>query len=388
MQILCFGSADFEERNWVNAQHLMWRLAATHDVLYVNSLGLRMPRPGRRDAGRLLRRLRALMRPVHQPDPQRRLFVLSPLTLPPARGQLWGALRTRLLAAQLRTELRRLGFEQPLAWVFLPSAADVLAHLSIGRVIYHCVDAYEANPNVDRKLVLRMEQQLLARAACVIATSEALHARLATRHPRVRLLPNVVDLAAYPPPEAPPPEPRELAGLPHPRLGYCGNLAAYKCDLALLVRAARARPHWSWVFIGAIGKGEAGAPASDLLTLPNVHWLGEQPRERLGALLHHLDAGLIPFADNETTRHSFPMKFFEYLACGLPVVSPALPSLNAYLHPPHAFAYASVEDFLDALDRALAANTPADRAARRRLAEAHAWEGRMREIEDLLAQIG
>jgi glycosyltransferase involved in cell wall biosynthesis len=387
MQILCFGSADFEERNWVNAQHLMWRLAATHEVLYVNSLGLRMPRAGRRDARRVLRRLGALIRPCRQPDPARRLFVLAPLTLPPARGRLWGALRTRLLAAQLRAQLRRHGFERPLAWVFLPSAADVLARLPLGPVVYHCVDAYEANPNVDRALVLRMERELLARAACVIATSAPLHARLAARHGRVLLMPNVVDLDAYPPLEARPPEPPELAGLPHPRVGYCGNLAAYKCDLALLTRAARARPRVTWVFIGGIGQGEAGTPVAELLGLPNVRHLGEQPRERLGAFLHHLDAGLIPFVDNETTRHSFPMKFFEYLACGLPVVSRALPSLREHLRAPHAFAYTSAEGFLDALDRALAPGEPADREARRALAERHAWDARMREIERLLAEL-
>jgi glycosyltransferase involved in cell wall biosynthesis len=387
MQILCFASADFEEPNWVNAQHLMWRLARRHDVLYVNSLGLRMPRATPRDARKILRRLRAARRPLRRPDPTRRLHVYTPLTLPQAANPAWRRLGAELLAGGLRRALQRLGFERPLAWLFLPTAVDLLDRIEHDAVLYHCVDAYEANPGVDRRLIGRLEQRLLERAALVIATSEPLAQRLRRAHREVALLPNVADLTLFPPPGEPPPEPPPLAALRRPRIGYLGNLADYKCDLPLLVRAARARPDFSWVFIGDVGQGEAGTPTAPLGAAANVTFVPQQPREALGAFLHHIDVGLIPFRENETTRHSFPMKFFEYLACGVPVVAPRLESLRAHLREPIAYPYAGDEGFLAAIELALAARSGGAAAARRRLAQRHSWERRMPEIEALLARI-
>ncbi len=387
MDILCFGSADFAEPNWVNAQHLMWRLARRHRVLYVDSLGLRAPGANTRDLRKVLRRARALLHGITRPDATRELYVLSPLTFPLGSGRLGQSLGTRLLAVQLRAALRRLGFERPLTWVFLPSAAPVLDRLDIGPVIYHCVDAYAANPGVDRARVEHLERRVLAHATHVLATSAPLYRQLSAAHPRAHLMPNVADIAAYPPPAAPPSEPRDLARFPRPRIGYVGNLAAYKCDLGLLCTAAAARPDLSWIFVGAVGHGESQTPIRALTRLPNVHVLGERPRESLAAYIHHIDVGLIPFRMNETTRHSFPMKFFEYLACGKPVVTAALESLREHCQAPLVFTYDHERMFLPAIDRALAAGGTELAARRRALAEQHSWEHRMAEIEALLAEM-
>jgi glycosyltransferase involved in cell wall biosynthesis len=383
-----FASADYEASSWVNAQHLAVRLARRHRVLYVNSLGLRLPRATRGDFRKVARRLAPLRRAaIARPDPARELFVLTPHPLPPARGGLWRAVRAALLARQLRAAIERLGLRRPIAWVFLPTATGVVARCRLAPVIYHCVDAYEANPGVDVEMIRREEDDLLARAAVVIASSQPLFERLRARHPAVRLMPNVADLGAYPPPGSPPPAPPDLAAIPRPRVGYVGNLAAYKCDLALLARAARARPDLSWVFVGAIGHGEASTPLGELRRLPNAHFLGEKPRGELAAYIHHLDAGLIPFVANETTRHSFPMKFFEYLACGVPVVSAQLPALAEHLTPPLAFACRDDDAFGGAIDAALAARGGETARRRRALAEAHSWERRMEEVEALLAEL-
>jgi glycosyltransferase involved in cell wall biosynthesis len=382
--ILCFGSADFEERNWVNAQHLMWRLAERHRVLYINSLGLRAPHTSARDLRKIARRLRALTRGPVAPDLRRGLQVLSPLNLPPTRSGLTAAVGRHLITLQLRAALRRLGFSRPVAWAFLPAAAPALARLDVGPIVYHCVDAYDANPGVDGPLIRALEEDLLALARVVIASSEPLRRRLAPRHPHVVLMTNVADITAFPPPDAPPPEPPDLCSIAHPRVLYLGNLAAYKCDLELLAGAARARSDLQWVFVGGIGRGEAGTPVAALAAHANVHLLGERGAGELAGYVHHCEVGLIPFADNEVTRHSFPMKFFEYLACGRPVVTAALPSLIEHAREPWVFTYRGSSEFLPAIDRACAANAPALAFERRRLAESHSWEQRIAEVEGLL----
>lgn len=387
MDILCFASADFEEPNWVNPQHLMWRLSRAHRVLYVNSLGLRMPRAGQRDLRKIRRRVAGLWRGLARPSADRRLYVLSPPALPPGRSRLWRETGAILSAASLRRALRRLGFKRPLTWAFLPTAEPLIGRLELGPVIYHCVDAYEANPGVDAELIRTLEDRILSRATVVIASSEPLYRRLAARHPSTLLMANVADIESYPPPSAPPPAPADLAHLTRPRVGYVGNLAAYKCDMGLLEGVAAMRPDIAWIFIGGVGRGESGTPLQRLAAMPNVHLLGEKPREILAAYIHHLDVCLIPFVANETTRHSFPMKFFEYLACGRPVVTAALESLAAYLEPPLVFSYRTRGELCVAIDRALKATDAETAGRRRRLAEEHSWNRRVAEIESLLLTI-
>ena len=81
------------------------------------------------------------------------------------------------------------------------------------------------------------------------------------------------------------------------------------------------------------------------------------------------------------------MKFFEYLACGIPVVTTALPSLAEHLARPLVFAYRDAEGFAGAIDAALAARGGAAARQRRALAEAHSWKRRMKEIEALVAEL-
>lgn len=60
---------------------------------------------------------------------------------------------------------------------------------------------------------------------------------------------------------------------------------------------------------------------------PNIHLLGHRDHRDLPAALRGADVGLIPYAINELTSSIFPMKVYEYLAAGLPVIATPLPSL-------------------------------------------------------------
>jgi glycosyltransferase involved in cell wall biosynthesis len=120
------------------------------------------------------------------------------------------------------------------------------------------------------------------------------------------------------------------------------------------VGLARARRDWSIALVGPIGPGDPSTDVSPLRAEPNIHLLGKRPYEQLPDVLRGADAALIPYARNELTASIFPMKVYEYLAAGLPVVAAPLPSLEG------------VEGI--------------DTAARSRLAAKHSWDVRMEEI--------
>jgi glycosyltransferase involved in cell wall biosynthesis len=384
--IVVAASAAWETPAPVNAHQLARRLAARgHRVLFVESVGLRPPAPlaSGQDLRRVLTRLRGALRGVREVEP--RLWVLSPvvpLVGPPALR----ALALRVVARGVARAARRLGFEAPVLWAFLPTALAVAERLPAAAVVYHCVDHYAANPGVDAAFVEAEEERMLARADLVFATSPVLGARLRAKGAEPRVVPNVADVALFARAHEPLPEPPELRELPRPRAIYVGNLAAYRVDLELL--AFLARSGISLALVGPIGLGDAArAPRelAELLALPGVRALGPRPPQSLPAYLRHADVGLIPFLDNDHTRGSSPLKLWEYLAAGLPVVATPLPSLAEVAEPglvlargPGAFAAAV---------RAAAASAPEERLARLSRARTHDWPARIEELCDALAAV-
>jgi glycosyltransferase involved in cell wall biosynthesis len=172
-----------------------------------------------------------------------------------------------------------------------------------------------------------------------------------------------------------------MATLIRPRIVFTGAIVTNKLDLPLLVELARLEPSWSFALVGPIGPGDPNADVSPLLREPNIHLLGPRSHAELPGVLRAADAAIIPYARNELTDSIFPMKVYEYLAAGLPVVStplPALAGLGALQTAADAGGFAS------ALERALAEDSPDARAERSRAAASHSWEHRLAEIAEAI----
>ena len=139
-------------------------------------------------------------------------------------------------------------------------------------------------------------------------------------------------------------------------------------------RAATGRSRSS----GRSGLGDPTTDVSALAAEPNVHLLGPRPYEGLPAVLRGADAGLIPYVRSALTDSIFPMKVYEYLAAGLPVVATPLPALAGVGGHRHGAGRRRLPAALDA--RAAARTRPQRRAERSRGGVAHSWDARLREI--------
>lgn len=332
---IMFATADWDEPYWTNKQHtaralveLGWR------VLYVESVGLRSPRASsRKDWKRLWIRLRkglgCLIDGATEREPN--LWVLSPLAVPAAHNYRWiGRLNRILIQAGLRRHIVRHAFSRPLVWTYHPFIFGAIEGIEHGRLLYHCVDDLAAVPGVDAEPFRRAEDHLLRRCQKVYATAQALAKRCALINPRTEFLPNVVDVEHFGKALAAGAIPEDLARIPEPRLMYHGVLSDFKIDFDLVYEAARVRPDWQWVLIGEEREGQRSEKVVQLKSLPNVHFLGYRPYKMLPDYLRGVQVGLLPSLLNEYTRSMFPMKYFEYLSAGLPVVSTSLDFVNSY----------------------------------------------------------
>ena len=288
-----------------------------------------------------------------------RVFAVRTARPLPDRFRLGARLNDRLEARQLRRALARVAIERPALWTQDPRASSLVPRLPVERVVYDLTDdwaAFEADPR-RRAAVQRRIETLARRADLVLACSRPLEEQARAWAARVEYVPNAVE----------PPGPVEpvALGLPRPVLGYAGTLHDARLDVDLVCAAAELRPGWSFALLGP----DLLTPASRerLYARANVHHIGTVPHARVRDHLAAFDVCLIPHRDTEFTRSLDPLKRYEYLAAGRPVVEAT-----------------DAEMLVAAAERDLAEDS-SERAAERRAAVAgQTWEARAARIETAL----
>jgi hypothetical protein len=245
------------------------------------------------------------------------------------------------------------------------------------------VDDHAANPGVDPNAIRELEATLVRTADITIVTGAPLAERLGGLAQRLEVVPNVADteLFGQASPPADHPVIAALDALPRPRLGYLGNLAAYKIDIGLLTAVARRRPDWTIVLVGPQNQGDVRREVRDDAGPPNLRFLGAVPHGFAPAVIDRFDVALLPSAEHEVMRASFPLKFFEYLLRGKPVVARPLPALQPFRE--WYAAAGTVEECEAQIERALRVDAPELADRRRAFAGQYGWADKMRRLEEL-----
>lgn len=250
--------------------------------------------------------------------------------------------------------------------------------------VYDYIDevSREINPAAPEFCLARHEVLLRDESILIIASADNLHAK-AGRHRNSNLIcvPNGVRLEDWHvEPDAPIPD--EIARIVcegKPIVGYYGSFAAWM-DYTLITALSRARPDVNIVMIGYDYEWGKGAfTQSRIAELSNVHIVPAQKYERLKYFSRFFDAGIIPFRTYELTKSVSPVKLFEYMAQGIPVVAAGLPECRKYASCLNAD---DAEDFVAKVGQALSLKHDADYQARLRSdAQANTWTARGRIIE-------
>ena len=286
------------------------------------------------------------------------------------------------LAAHGKRLHRALGHAdvEPIALLFHPAFWPYVRHVRPAYVVYYVYDAYRLMPGWTDQLA-RHEEDLVARADLIVAYSQGMLDCLPGRASRRgRVLATGVDTVPFESAAAAPCPP-DLAGIPHPRIGYTGRINQ-KLDYPLVLEVARQRPQWHWVFVGAIGNGTGERFALDreaesqwvrCRALPNVHVLGIKAHAEVPRYLLNMDVNVMCYRTQGTGWWSeiFPLKSMEYLAAGRPVVSTMVKSMLRF---GDNLALATTPaEWIDAIAHALIAGGVGTTASRREVAAANTW---------------
>ena len=280
--------------------------AAGHPVLYVEGFLRTRLQPGRQllAASPGVSRLR--LRVPGRPDPYRE--ILSAAAAARLADVVVAGLRERPCCV-----LVQLPF-----WAALGHA--LAAALGVP-LVYDRIDLHTGFPGVPPHIA-DAERELAARADLVVATAQSLADDVAGHARRLVVVRNAVDLSGSSkrrPGPRPSPTAAAAAGAA-PCIAYVGALGPWFHSAALRAAAER-HPEWRIRLAGEVEDSEVAA----LGRLPNVELLGEIPFRDVPAFLSTADVALVPFRDLPLTRAVDPVKLYEALALGLPVVARRLP---------------------------------------------------------------
>lgn len=334
---ILFATADWDEPYWTNKQHSAQALAALNfKVLYVESVGLRAPkgksvRDWSRLKDRLVKGFKSLILGATERQPN--IYVLSPLLIPAGyRHPVLRRFNKLFLKWSLSRSIKLHSLKNPALWTYHPFMLDIVKYIKSPRILYHCVDDLAAVPGVDSEKFREEEEKLLKIASVVFATAPALAKHCLSLNPNSHYLSNVVDLEHFGTALEPGMVPDEVKVISEPRLVYHGVLSDFKMDFTLILEAAKLRPDWSWVFIGEEREGQRSPLLEKIAKLTNVHFLGYKSYQDLPSYLRGMQVGILPSLINKYTDSMFPMKYYEYLAAGLPVVASPLNALRDQVH--------------------------------------------------------
>ena len=296
------------------------------------------------------------------------------------RPRFVGEFTARARARSALRLLREKGCTQVALYLWRPGFEDELDRIPHQVSCYHVDDDYSFSP--EERCTSPQELRVLRRVDQVFIHSPALIEKKGGVNPNTDFIPNGVDYESF---ATPAPEPSDLVGIPHPRIGYTGFLKK-QLDWSLLLDLAQRHPEWSFVFVGPRhAHPEIQEPIRLLETRKNVHFLGGKPAGQLGAYVQHFDASILPYVVDDYTRYINPLKLYEYLAAGPPIVGTPIRTLKEFTT---AVQLASgVEEWSDALDHALrhADTAPQGRAARRKIARRYDWNHLVHGIARALA---
>jgi glycosyltransferase involved in cell wall biosynthesis len=266
-------------------------------------------------------------------------------------------------------------------------AFDFVPRSSFRASIYHCVDRLQAQPEMPSERIDLAEKNFCRAVGVVFTTSPELQRSLSSLNPNTHFFGNVADFNHFSRAwKCPSFCPEKLRNVPAPRLIFIGAIDAYKVDLEALLELAKKRPEWNIVLAGPVGEADPTTNIKQLQDCSNVALVGSVPYEKLPDWLSHADVALLPLLMNDYTKNMFPMKFFEYLAAGIPVVASAIPSLM-----PFSDAALLVEpdenDFEKAINLALSGHGPSQ-PERLSLAYRHTYIQRTKSMLNILEDCG
>lgn len=283
--------------------------------------------------------------------------------------------------------------KKTILWIYhveIVGLENYLKNIKHDFLVYDCVDNYEAFPKYDtpekRKAVADQEKLLASRANIVFATTPGLVEKLKKYNPNTHFTPNVGDYERFFDIKNKNLEiPEVLKDIKHPIIAFTGAVDEYKFDRELFKKVALDYPAYSFAILGPMALKDRKSSKKELGfdKLDNVHLLGTVDFTEEPKYVSHFDVMVIPYQlNNYTVGGCFPVKFFNYLAAGVPVVVTDLPSYSPFSNV--CYISRNPNEFSQNIRRALEEDNPEKIKQRQEASKENTWDGKVLKMLSLI----
>jgi glycosyltransferase involved in cell wall biosynthesis len=347
-------SLNYWEDLWQSRHQIMLALAQNHKVLFVSPpFSLSEVRARSRNSGLPKSGLIHRQANLHT-------LVFSEFLFQTYRYPSLEKLMNYLRQMKVRRVTKALGFQDTVLFIWHPQFAELVGTAGEALSCYYVDDefsAYAGGTELRTQEILKQEDGLLRRVDLVFANGTVL-LKAKNRYGNAINVPMTADFELFSRSRLPETQvPQELEAIPHPRIGYIGNLND-KVDFALLAHLAKERPDWSFVLVGPVNirGADVRGDLEALQNLPNVFLLGSKPRESLPNYIKGFDVCTMFYRQHGWANSVYPLKLHEYLASGKPCIGSGLASLREF---PEVVRIAETpQEWLEAIQSAIADKDP------------------------------
>ena len=370
-------SLNYWEDLWQSRHQIMLALAHNHKVLFVS--------PPFSLADVLVRSKKANLPKSGLIHRQANLhtLVFSKLLFQTYRFPRVEKLMSYFRLRQVRRVVKKFGFQDTVLFIWHPQFVEIVGTVGETLSCYYVDDefsAYAGDSDLRIQEIVQQEDQLLRRVDLVFANGTVL-LNAKNRYGNAISVPMTADFEVFSRSRLPETVvPPDLEAIPHPRIGYIGNLND-KVDFALLFKLATARPNWSFVLVGPtnIRGADMRSDFEVMRRLPNIFLLGSKPRETLPNHLKGFDVCIMCYRQQGWANSVYPLKLHEYLASGKPCIGSGLASLREFSDVVQIAT--THQEWLEAIQLGIADKDPKRAEIRVRVAYENRLETRITSIE-------
>ncbi|MEW5797653.1 MAG: glycosyltransferase [Bacteroidota bacterium] len=280
----------------------------------------------------------------------------------------------KALAVKLITRMKP-EFSKPTLFFDSPYYQKALTLFPESTSVYHIGDELSAFSTSHPEKMEAIENNFLPKVNVVFCAATKLVESKRQWNPNIHLIWNAIDHEIFRKENVRVIE--EMTSIRKPIIGFCGVVSSW-FDGELFEAVVDLLPEFSFVIIGKFIHEQP-----PFVKKKNVYFLGSKPRNEMPSVLSMFDVGIIPFKKNRLVENILPLKYFEYLAVGKPIVatsfSPDLEKVRQYVtlaDAPHEFA--------DAIRSAVHTDSEEKIRNRKKTAAACTWENRVQEMLTIL----
>ncbi len=372
-RILCVTMSDWDGPKY-GRHHLMNIIANKHKVVWVEE-----PVSFGKFSVRKISRFLKFLKPPRKI--KENLIILTP---PPSLPfidilPLFNMINGFVLCLWLKSKLRGLGFSPTIFWAFFCFTPYLVGKFGENLSIYFCNDPY-----FDNQFMIANERELCQKVDLIFTVSNHLTDTKKEYNNNCHTILHGVDVDSFCSNNIPVPE--DVKHIKKPIIGYVGAIKGYM-DFDLLKYLANEHPEWSILLVGHMLKMRAAEweKWQSLEQQQNIYILGKKEGKQIPGYIKLLDVALFPYNVEKCKDYKkglywqVPLKFFEYLVMGKPIVSTDYTGYEGIPANYYEMAHTN-QEFLHKIEKSLLEDSEAKKSQRIACARKNSWQHRVEQM--------